>query len=351
MCDGLRTSKHLTKILSIVLKFGNRLNASSSEKGGAYGFRISILPELAVLKSINKGTNLLEYLVKFLETKFPETMTFFDEEISRIDVCCGIKFARLASRLKEFRSSVDRTRDLAQVISSCAPVPIIQVSRSNSTEGSSDECESMSAKVHWESKLKELLEESEHVVSSLQTQLDELMDSARNLIKRFGDSPNDMSCDELLLVFKNLRNAFRRAQAALREAEKVEEKIKRKSVRKLAPKKRKSDRSDSALKRRKISLASESFHKIEPASASRALPAQVDLIEKPEPVPAKPVPAKGGLKSVLAAKRAFIADSDSDNEPLIRAPKKQRIEGAQYQLPEERPRMPVQLVHQIKRGA
>jgi hypothetical protein len=64
-CDEIKNSTNFPKLLKLVLKVGNVLNAGSA-KGGATGFRIGGLLKLAQTKT-NQGSTLLEYIILGLE--------------------------------------------------------------------------------------------------------------------------------------------------------------------------------------------------------------------------------------------------------------------------------------------
>eukprot|EP00511_Aplanochytrium_stocchinoi_P000304 CAMPEP_0204823516 /NCGR_PEP_ID=MMETSP1346-20131115/1602_1 /ASSEMBLY_ACC=CAM_ASM_000771 /TAXON_ID=215587 /ORGANISM="Aplanochytrium stocchinoi, Strain GSBS06" /LENGTH=335 /DNA_ID=CAMNT_0051950191 /DNA_START=191 /DNA_END=1198 /DNA_ORIENTATION=- len=69
---SIHNSKNLARLLGIVLKVGNELNAGTS-KGGAQGVHISSLTKLTTTKSNTKKT-LLEYIVEKVEQKDPSLL-------------------------------------------------------------------------------------------------------------------------------------------------------------------------------------------------------------------------------------------------------------------------------------
>ena len=62
-CDQVRESKVLHKTLERVLALGNYLNGTSN-RGGAYGFKLSDLAKLVQVKSADNKSTLLHYLAR-----------------------------------------------------------------------------------------------------------------------------------------------------------------------------------------------------------------------------------------------------------------------------------------------
>ncbi|KAI8971225.1 formin homology 2 domain-containing protein [Pilobolus umbonatus] len=77
--DALKDSKHLKKLLCLILVVGNFMNASSMQ-GGAFGMRITSITKLADTKASNvTSLTLLHVVAGIVRRKFPEMMTFMDE--------------------------------------------------------------------------------------------------------------------------------------------------------------------------------------------------------------------------------------------------------------------------------
>lgn len=57
---------------------GNYMNGES-KRGGAWGFKLEVLPKLADTKTLDNKSTLLHYLVLFCEKKFPDLIDFFME--------------------------------------------------------------------------------------------------------------------------------------------------------------------------------------------------------------------------------------------------------------------------------
>ena len=72
-----RNAKKFKKILEIILAFGNYMN--SAKKGSAYGFKMASLDNLAITKSSDKKTTIVNYLVDIVNSKYPELKGFEGE--------------------------------------------------------------------------------------------------------------------------------------------------------------------------------------------------------------------------------------------------------------------------------
>merc|ERR1719330_807990 len=70
-------AKKFKKILEIILAFGNYMN--SAKKGSAYGFKMASLDNLAITKSSDKKTTIVNYLVDIVNSKYPELKGFEGE--------------------------------------------------------------------------------------------------------------------------------------------------------------------------------------------------------------------------------------------------------------------------------
>eukprot|EP00808_Paulinella_micropora_P015783 g1796.t1 len=78
---SLREAKNLHELFRIILAFGNYMNGGNS-KGQAYGFKLQTLQMLKNNKSSDNKTDMLSFLVKWLQdhtAQFPTTLNFVDE--------------------------------------------------------------------------------------------------------------------------------------------------------------------------------------------------------------------------------------------------------------------------------
>jgi hypothetical protein len=80
-CDQLRSSNKWQKLLQVILAVGNYMNGATS-KGVIHGFKISALSKLKDTRSTDNKTTLLNYIVDFIGTDYPDLVNFREELIS-----------------------------------------------------------------------------------------------------------------------------------------------------------------------------------------------------------------------------------------------------------------------------
>jgi len=74
----IETSKAFRLFCTITLALGNFLNGKTA-RGGAHGFKLITLSKLADTKSSDNTSNLMQYMIKLCEAKFPEVINITDE--------------------------------------------------------------------------------------------------------------------------------------------------------------------------------------------------------------------------------------------------------------------------------
>ncbi|EQC35460.1 hypothetical protein SDRG_07168 [Saprolegnia diclina VS20] len=77
-CAALKANAAIPEILKLVLALGNTLN-EGTPRGGAQGFKLSILLKLVQVKAADNSMTLLNYLAIVLRKKNPEWLTFTDQ--------------------------------------------------------------------------------------------------------------------------------------------------------------------------------------------------------------------------------------------------------------------------------
>jgi hypothetical protein len=98
-CKEVLNSGKLKELLALVLSLGNALNASSSRKNVATGFKLETLLKLAELRSPLDGqVTLLRYLVGVVERDLPALLSF-DKEIASVGDAALVATPSLASEL------------------------------------------------------------------------------------------------------------------------------------------------------------------------------------------------------------------------------------------------------------
>ncbi|GMF34717.1 unnamed protein product [Phytophthora fragariaefolia] len=76
--DQVTESDKFRRVLEHILAIGNYLNGSTP-RGGAYGFKLDTLMKLHTLKSVDPRVTLMHFLLRQLEEKAPDVITFAGE--------------------------------------------------------------------------------------------------------------------------------------------------------------------------------------------------------------------------------------------------------------------------------
>ncbi|CAO4368310.1 unnamed protein product [Caenorhabditis nigoni] len=86
-------------VLEVILAFGNYMN--SGKRGGAYGFKLSSLDSLAILKSqTDKSLTLLHMIVAEIETHLSHLKTFADQ-LKFVDKATHVQWDSISSDMKD----------------------------------------------------------------------------------------------------------------------------------------------------------------------------------------------------------------------------------------------------------
>ncbi|GAB5354290.1 hypothetical protein AAMO2058_000106300 [Amorphochlora amoebiformis] len=75
---GLDRSSNFKKVLQIVLALGNYINGST-KKGAAWGFKLSSLGKLKMLRANDGKHNLMHFIVTTIRTRFPGALKFLED--------------------------------------------------------------------------------------------------------------------------------------------------------------------------------------------------------------------------------------------------------------------------------
>ncbi|GAV07212.1 hypothetical protein RvY_17081 [Ramazzottius varieornatus] len=104
---AVKKSDKFRKILELVLAFGNYLN--SSRRGPAYGFKLQSLETLLDLKSTDRKTTLLHYIVQTVSDNFPQLL-HFDNELIFIDKAAEVSLENVITDIHELDKGMEMTR-------------------------------------------------------------------------------------------------------------------------------------------------------------------------------------------------------------------------------------------------
>ena len=104
-CDECSESKKLREILETVLAIGNHLNGSTS-RGGAYGFKLTALEKLATIKSVDNKSNLVAFLVEFLQRTNPDCLSVA-QDMAHVPSATRIAVAQIKADVNGLSKSVN----------------------------------------------------------------------------------------------------------------------------------------------------------------------------------------------------------------------------------------------------
>lgn len=112
-CDQLKNSTRLTKLLGIVLQFGNRLNTagkSSQNKAGA--FKLDSLLKLSQAKAFDKKTTFLHYVVMIVHRN-NELLLNFTDDLPTVLKADKVYWDQCLQDLEEVENQLENVRKIS----------------------------------------------------------------------------------------------------------------------------------------------------------------------------------------------------------------------------------------------
>lgn len=111
ICDFLRNSRSLKKVMALILTLGNYMNGGNRIRGQADGFGLEILEKLKDVKSNVPGVTLLHYVVKAKlaqekDHNFEEPLPLPIPEPADIEAASTINFENLSAELKRLETKL-----------------------------------------------------------------------------------------------------------------------------------------------------------------------------------------------------------------------------------------------------
>ncbi|VDO39757.1 unnamed protein product [Haemonchus placei] len=111
------------RVLEVILAFGNYMN--SCRKGSVYGFRLSSLDSLAIMKSpSDRSLTLLHMVVESIERSFPDLMKFADQ-LKFVDKA-SVQWDSVLSDMKELEAGFETARKERALKRDNCPVPLAE---------------------------------------------------------------------------------------------------------------------------------------------------------------------------------------------------------------------------------
>ncbi|KAL4238472.1 riboflavin kinase [Mactra antiquata] len=132
-CQALMTSRHVKRVLGLILALGNYMNGGSKSRGQADGFGIDILPKLKDVKSKDNATSLLHYTVQQYIHKFEQQDAGTDKvkfplpDPSDLTQGCQVCFDELDKELRRIKKDFEAAEERAEkVINSAKDLVYLQ---------------------------------------------------------------------------------------------------------------------------------------------------------------------------------------------------------------------------------
>lgn len=189
----LQSSKHLKRILEIVLAIGNYMNAGHKRIGAAQGFRISFLTQLKSLRTSDNKSTLLHFLVATVERKFPNTLGF-SSDIPAVGKAARVSGQTLEEEIADLSEKLDTTQ---------RTIRAVHAGVGNSIPGDKFE-EVMGA----------FVSEAEQEMTTLVKLHQQMKQEYERAARFFGEEPSKMRIDEFYGAFAEFVTSF---ESALKE--------------------------------------------------------------------------------------------------------------------------------------
>ncbi|KAF6768330.1 hypothetical protein AHF37_10392 [Paragonimus kellicotti] len=102
----IQSSKHLRRVLEVVLLLGNYMN-SGSRNAQSIGFQISFLTKLEATKDVSNQITLLHFIVNYLDSKFPEASQGIIDDLAHVDRACRFSEDNTRASIVEMKKSLN----------------------------------------------------------------------------------------------------------------------------------------------------------------------------------------------------------------------------------------------------
>eukprot|EP01125_Pyxidicula_operculata_P022201 TRINITY_DN895_c0_g2_i1.p1 TRINITY_DN895_c0_g2~~TRINITY_DN895_c0_g2_i1.p1 ORF type:complete len:999 (-),score=248.54 TRINITY_DN895_c0_g2_i1:3227-6223(-) len=198
-CKEVKDNNHFIKVLEVVLAFGNFFNGNTN-RGGAFGFKIELLPKLADIKSrSDPKISLLHSLIEFVDDKYPECSHFYQHFLS-IEKASMLQM----SAIQEEMTSI---KDGLLLIDSFVASPASEPGR-----------------------FKEIMEKFIPTATQLIKKLSELFKKGQQIFEElcllYDENPDTCSLDQLFGTFHQFSLLYKKTKSEIEQRKILEEKEK-----------------------------------------------------------------------------------------------------------------------------
>lgn len=207
--EQVQKSSSFHKLLSIILAIGNYLNSS---RRAAWGFKITSLNKLVDVRSSAKRTNLLQYLVQLVKTKYPHVLALFNE-LEDVPSAARIDMQSVQLDIGELKRGLH------------------QVERCIGMIRRHDGDKNMAAHDRFEEVMSPFISNAAHQVEAIDRLMKEIAENLETVANMFGEDVDQLQ-QKPELFFQQLALFMRTfSQTELRLEEQIQQQQKRKRLR------------------------------------------------------------------------------------------------------------------------
>ncbi|KAL5967548.1 hypothetical protein TSMEX_004710 [Taenia solium] len=198
----LRQSKHLVRVIELILLFGNYLNAGS-RNAQSVGFHLSFLPKLTDTKDVIGKTTLLHFLIRSIEKKFPDTVLGLDDDLTYIERASHFSEDTTGAAIAEMkRSAVALENDL----------------RTYTSDDSNDVYPTV---------MKQFLAEAQQQIEVLENMFKRMQERFKEVARYFAFDPTKYNMENMFSDLQKFITAYKQATTDIQQQREFEEKQKR----------------------------------------------------------------------------------------------------------------------------
>ncbi|ETK82232.1 hypothetical protein F441_12582 [Phytophthora nicotianae CJ01A1] len=184
--DQVTESDKFRRVLEHILAIGNYLNGSTP-RGGAYGFKLDTLMKLHTLKSIDPRVTLMHFLLRQLEEKAPDVITFAGE-VPHIVEAKRLSLDQLRADLSSYNTELAMLKGQ------------VRASKNDHIEGDK-----------FYEVMTPFAKDAEEVLEELGRDFNGLETSYQELVSSFGEDPRKVGPMEFFTILDEFVTEFKKA--------------------------------------------------------------------------------------------------------------------------------------------
>ncbi|OWZ19222.1 Formin like protein [Phytophthora megakarya] len=184
--DQVTESDKFRRVLETILAIGNYLNGSTP-RGGAYGFKLDTLMKLHTLKSVDPRVTLMHYLLRQLEEKSPDVITFAGE-VPHIVEAKRLSLDQLRADLSSYNTELAMLKGQ------------VRASKNDHIEGD-----------RFYEVMTPFAKDAEEVLEELGRDFNGLETSYQELVSSFGEDPRKVGPMEFFTIMDEFVTEFKKA--------------------------------------------------------------------------------------------------------------------------------------------